>query len=136
MTMATKTKQKKQALQQRKPKTPSPMRIWKRMLHYYRNILYVVIVLILWTYLIYNWEKCISMQIFSQFDGNNILFLVGLALVILPFYKFKFEGKGVKIQAEMRKEMQDDFQNADSDYKIRLMQEILSVGRENGKEGS
>ena len=100
---------------------------------YYRNILYVVIVFVLWGYLIYNWEKCISMQFFNQFDGNNILFLIGIALLILPFFRFEIEGKGVKVQAEMRKEMQADFQNADSDYKIKLIQRLISSDSENRK---
>lgn len=95
-----------------------------------RKILYVAIVLVLWGYLIYNWEKCNSMQFFSQFDGNNILFLVGIAFIVLPFYKFKFEGNGLKIQAEMR----DDFQNADFNYIIKLIQKNLSDVNENRKE--
>ena len=69
---------------------------------------------VIWTYVICNWEECISMQFFSQFDGNNILFLTGLALVILPFYKLKIEVKDLKMEAEMQRE----FQNADLNYEM------------------
>ena len=126
--------QKKQPPIQQKPKTSFVKRIAKGISRYYRNIVYIIIVLILWGYLIYNWEKCISMQLFSQFDGNNILFLVGIALIILPFFRFEIEGKGIKVQAEMRKEMQADFQNADSDYKIKLIQKLISSDSEDRKE--
>lgn len=131
--MTMKGKQKKQPSTQQKPKECFIKRIGKGIICYYRNIVYVVIVFVLWGYLIYNWEKCISMQFFNQFDGNNILFLIGIALLILPFFRFEIEGKGVKVQAEMRKEMQADFQNADSDYKIKLIQRLISSDSENRK---
>lgn len=132
--MKMKTKRKKQQPTQGKAKMCFIRSVGKGISRNYRNILYTIIVLILWGYLIYNWEKCISMQFFSQFDGNNILFLVGIALIILPFFRFEIEGKGVKVQAEMRNKMQSDFQNADSDYKIKLIQKLISS--DNGKEGN
>ena len=64
------------------------------------------------------------MQFFSQFDGNNILFLVGLALIILPFCKLKIEIKDVKMEAEMLRELQ----NADLNYEIRLQKGLSSNG--------
>lgn len=131
-----KGKQKKQTPIQHKPKKYFIKRIGDRISRHRRSILYVAIVLILWGYLIFNWEKCVSMQFFCQFDGNNILFLVGIALIVLPFFRFEIEGKGVKVQAEMRKEMQADFQNADSDYKIKLIQELVSSDSENRKENN
>ena len=131
-----KGKQKKQTPIQQKPKKYFIKRIGDRISRHRRSILYVAIVLILWGYLIFNWEKCVSMQFFCQFDGNNILFLVGIALIVLPFFRSEIEGKGVKVQAEMRKEMQADFQNADSDYKIKLIQELVSSDSENRKENN
>lgn len=132
-----KGKQKKQLPTQQKPKECFIKRIGKGIIRYYRNILYVVIVFILWGYLIYNWEKCISMQFFDQFDGNNILFLVGIAFLVLPFFRLKIEGKNIKIQAEMQREMQFDYQNAASDYTIymmKLMKDLLSSDSNNRKE--
>lgn len=76
------------------------------------TILYVLMLIVLWTYIIYNWDACISMQFFSQFDGNNILFIVGIVLIILPFYDI--EGKGIKLRRKSAKDMKQDFQSADS----------------------
>ena len=128
-----KAKQKKSTPIQQKPKESFIKRIGKGIFRYYRNILYVIIVLILWCYLICNWEKCISMQFFSQFDGNNILFLVGIALVVLPFFRIEFDGNKVKVQTKIQKEMQADYQNADSEYKIKLAQGFISSDIEKKK---
>lgn len=78
---------------------------------YYLNILFFILMTILSIYVIYNWDKCISMKFFEQFDGNNILFLVWLALLILRFHDI--EAKGFKL----RRNMQRDFNNADSNFR-------------------
>ena len=82
---------------------------------YLTTILYVFILAILWTYIIFNWEKCISMQFFSEFDGNNILFLVGILLTVLPFYEI--EGKGFKLHRINLKNMGEELKGAESKYK-------------------
>ena len=43
---------------------------------------YAVLIALTW-YVLSNWETCISMQFFSRFDGNNILFLVWIILIVL-----------------------------------------------------
>ena len=70
---------------------------------YFNTILYIGILIILTKYILHNWEKCISMQFFSQFDGNNILFLVWIASILLFFMISKLKAgsfirKGLKIQ--------------------------------------
>lgn len=87
------------------------------------QILYLVMLGALWTYIVLNWEKCVSMQFFSQFDGNNILFLVGILLVILPFYEV--EGGGVKIRKSGGKELERALNEAESEYRKILMQQML-----------
>ncbi|MBD5532980.1 MAG: hypothetical protein HDQ98_12435 [Lachnospiraceae bacterium] len=82
-------------------------------IHIY-NILYLVMLSVLWVYIIINWEICISMQFFSRFDGNNILFLVGILLVILPFYEL--EGKGTRLRRTGTKAMEEDYRAADSRF--------------------
>ena len=58
------------------------------------TISYLILLVILTKYICENWEKCISMQFFSQFDGNNILFLVWIAAIMLFFYDIEIkEGK-------------------------------------------
>lgn len=92
------------------------------------TILYLGLIGILTKYIFCNWEKCISMQFFSRFDGNNILFLVWLLLIILPFYDI--EGKGIKVHRKEMKRMEDaekKIQNKEAEYQL----EKLESEREN-----
>lgn len=79
-------------------------------------ILYVLLLIVLWLYVILNWDKCISMQFFSQFDGNNILFLTGIGLVVIPF--FNIEAKEFKITMKKQKEMDNQFQEEHISYEL------------------
>lgn len=77
-------------------------------LHIY-EILYIALLITLSSYIFINWGKCITMKFFEQFDGNNILFLVWIVLIILPFYDveakgWKFRRKGIE---DTRKKLAD-----------------------------
>lgn len=92
----------------------------RRVLIFLKNhiytILYVSMLIVLWAYIIKNWEICISMQFFSQFNGNNILFITGLVLIILPFYDI--EGKGIRLRRRSNKGLERKLQGADSKYDL------------------
>ena len=45
--------------------------IWKARFGIFHGVTF----LLLTAYIILNWEKCISMKFFSNFDGNNVLFV-------------------------------------------------------------
>ena len=47
---------------------------------------------ILTVYVLSNWEKSISMQFFSNFNGNNILFIVWLLMIIVNIYDIEIKG--------------------------------------------
>ena len=104
------------------------------------TILYILMLIVLWGYIICNWEACISMQFFSQFDGNNILFIAGLMLTILPFYDI--EGKGVRLRRRNMKGLQNDLQSADSRYAQKKLESKISemkfevAEKSDGGEGS
>ena len=61
---------------------------------YFYDIFHIVVFVLLTIYVIKNWNICVSMQFFSHFDGNNILFLVWILLILLIIYEV--EGKGIK----------------------------------------
>ena len=42
---------------------------------HFNEIVHFIVLALLSVYVFKNWETCISMQFFSRFDGNNILFL-------------------------------------------------------------
>lgn len=89
-------------------------RLWKWIkLHIY-GILYFILIVILSTYIVLNWDKCISMKFFEQFDGNNILFLVWIALLILFFYDV--EAKDFKFHRRKNENMGRQFQNIENAY--------------------
>lgn len=77
----------------------------------YKTLLYVILLTILSAYIIINWNKCISMKFFDQFDGNNILFLIWIILLVLEFHDI--ESKDFKIHKNMQKDLldaKDDFE--------------------------
>lgn len=94
-----------------------------RLKRYIYQILYAIMLGVLWTYIVLNWEKCVSMKFFSQFDGNNILFLVGILLTVLPFYEV--EGKGIKIRRVGAKELERDLEKEESDFQKNVIQNTM-----------
>ena len=98
-------------------------RIYNCLRPYLYQILYFIMMGANWIYIVLNWEKCVSMQFFSQFDGNNILFLVGISLVILPFYEV--EGKGFKIHRVGTKKLENDLNKVESEYQKSQIQNII-----------
>lgn len=103
-------------------------------LHIY-GILYFILILTLSVYIVLNWDKCISMKFFEQFDGNNILFLVWIALLILFFYDI--EAKDMKFK---RKEIQDtekQLAEADSDFQKKQFNNLLdNIQPQNSNESN
>lgn len=85
--------------------------------HIYQ-ILYVLLLIGLWVYIIVNWNKCISMKFFDQFDGNNILFFLGIILVIMFFYDV--EAKDFKFRRRKNENMSRQIQNLDVNYQRNL----------------
>lgn len=66
------------------------------------------------------------MQFFTKFDGNNILFLVWIACILLFFYDI--EAKGWKFHLKGNEEMQQQFACAESTY---INQMTTMNGRDN-----
>lgn len=78
------------------------------------EILYIVLLTILSSYILINWEICVTMTFFEQFDGNNILFLIWIILLVLPFYDV--EAKGWKFRKKGIEDTRKLFENAESNF--------------------
>lgn len=78
------------------------------------EILYILLLTTLSSYIVVNWEKCIAMKFFEQFDGNNILFLIWIVLLILPFYDI--EAKGWKFHRKGIEDTRKQFENAENTF--------------------
>lgn len=98
------------------------------------EILYIVLLGILSAYVIIHWEECITMTFFDQFDGNNILFLVWIVLIILLFYDV--EAKGWKFRKKRAEDTLREFNNADVTYaqKISDIRDNIYVHGSNANE--
>lgn len=55
------------------------------------SVFHAITLFCLTLFVLFNWEKCISMQFFSQFDGNNILFLVWIVAIMSFFYDIEIK---------------------------------------------
>lgn len=85
---------------------------------------------ILTFYVVSHWNVCISMQFFSRFDGNNILFLVWIILIFLTIYKVKV--KDVEICA---RNMEEKYLDADMRNSIEEREQRLkSIEMHNAQE--
>lgn len=104
------------------------------------TVFHIITFVCLTFYVFVNWEKCVSMQFFSQFNGNNILFLVWISLIFLIIYDV--EGKGVKIAKRKQEEDRQNLSTAELKYKLDAMQEQIKSSNpalddtyQNEKEG-
>lgn len=96
------------------------------------TVAHIVTVFCLTIYVLVNWEKCISMQFFERFDGNNILFLVWIILIFLIIYEVK--GKGVKVAKRKQEEDQQNLSTANLKYKLDALQKQINSGNPNSDD--
>lgn len=92
------------------------------------TVLYLILLCRLTKYIVENWEKCISMQFFTQFDGNNILFLVWIAAIMLFFYDIEIkEGKFHRRNIEeAKKQVQDKGVELEIEQRVGKIDKVLS----------
>lgn len=82
-------------------------------------VFYWVALIVLTLYILINWKTCISMQLFSRFDGNNILFLCWLLMIFLKIFKIKVK------DIEIFRRLQNDYMIADMRHKIEERQQQI-----------
>ena len=80
-------------------------------------------------YVVSHWNLCISMQFFSRFDGNNILFLAWIILIFLTIYKVKVKDVEICVR-----NMEDEYLDADMRNSIEEREQRLkSIERHNAQ---
>lgn len=89
------------------------------------GVFHSIIFICLTDYVLRNWGKCISMQFFLQFNGDNILFLVWIADILLFFYDVEIkEGKLHRRNIEeAKKKLQD------KDVELQIGQRVGEIDR-------
>lgn len=101
----------------------------KWLLKHIYTIIHILVLAALSWYILSNWESCISMQFFSDFDGNNILFLAWIVLIFLLVYEV--EGKGIKVAKRKQEESQKNLDIAN--HMLQLDNKIIHLEEENSK---
>ena len=96
-------------------------KLWKWLLKQRSIIFHWIILIVLTVYIIRNWDSCISMQFFSNFNGNNILFFVWIILIFLMLYDV--EAKGVKLK---KRELKEDLDIIDMQHRINAMSHTIN----------
>lgn len=92
----------------------------KNIIRYRHNIFYYIVEVSLTVYVLLNWEKCIKMQFFSHFDGNNILFIVWIIIIFLAIYDV--EAKGIKFQRHEAEQITQNFGSIEKNYTLEKIQ--------------
>ncbi|OUP51542.1 hypothetical protein B5F17_12505 [Butyricicoccus pullicaecorum] len=96
---------------------------------YRYSIINISIIIALSIYIIKNWQDCISMQFFSEFDGNNILFLVWIALIIVTTYDV--DAKGVKFRTRKIEEAREELDRVGMMHQVQQRQQELQTQFQN-----
>lgn len=86
-------------------------------------IFHIVTFIFLTIYVVLDWKKCVSMQLFSEFNGNNILFVAWIALIFLNMYKVKIKDVEV-IERKAEEKLQEDVQNVELNYQAQQIDMI------------
>lgn len=93
--------------------------VFKRVINWIKfhiyEMFYAIILIVLSKYILINWNKCIAMKFFEKFDGNNILFLVWIVLIISLLYDveakgWKFRRKGIEDTRKQIENVEFNFQ--------------------------
>lgn len=67
---------------------------------------YVLVFLVTTIYVLSNFKVCIDLSFTEDFNGNNLIFLFWLVLIIFPMFE-SFEGFGISIKKRKQKKTED-----------------------------
>ena len=76
--------------------------IRNRLVYYW----YVLVFLVTTIYVLSNFKVCIDLSFTEDFNGNNLIFLFWLVLIIFPMFE-SFEGFGISIKKRKQKKTED-----------------------------
>lgn len=85
-----------------------------------RIVWYLLLLIVLTVFVIYNWNTAVEFVFFTEFNGENLLFLIWAAILILPLFN-SFEGFGVKLSMWQQKQAKEEsIQNAYRDVVAKI----------------
>lgn len=70
-------------------------------LNWIKKIWYIILVLITSKYVLCNFSELTSFTFFEKFNGRNLIFLVWIVLLLLPFFD-NFEGFGIRFNRHIQ----------------------------------
>lgn len=87
----------------------------KRIFHYF-------VLIVLTCYVLSNWETCISMRFFKQFDGNNILFIAWIVLIFLCIYNVRIDKYEIFERSAEQQKVQTQVLDTQMTYQSQMQQ--------------
>ena len=87
---------------------------------------HIVSFIILSAYIVWNWEECIDMKLFSEFNGNNILFAGWIVLIFLNMYRVRIKDVEV-FERKAQKDLETSFKNAEIKYQIEQAEALQNL---------
>lgn len=81
-------------------------------LNWIKKIWYVLLVIITSKYVLFNFPELVSFTFFEEFNGKNLIFLVWIALLLLPLFD-NFEGFGIRFNRHAQKISKSTNEKAD-----------------------
>lgn len=75
-------------------------------INWMKKVWYLVLLIATSVYVFCNFSEVASFSFFADFDGDNMIFLLWIALLLFPFFD-SFEGFGLKIHSHRVKRLED-----------------------------
>lgn len=72
--------------------------LFSHIFRYFRIYWYIISLVWITVYVVLNWCLVINFTPFNDFDGNNLLFVVWLLLIVIPSVG-KFKGLGIELES-------------------------------------
>ena len=89
---------------------------------YRKRIFHYFVLIVLTCYVISNWETCISMSFFKQFDGNNVLFIVWIVLIFLCIYNVRIDKYAIFERSVEQQKVQNQVLDTQMTYQSQMQQ--------------
>lgn len=98
-----------------------------------QGLWYAILFTISTIYVIANFETCKKFTLLSDFDGDNVIFLVWLIMLILPFFE-KFEAFGISYKWRQNNISTEAARQAMDRQNILTVEELQNIQHVNSHE--
>jgi len=106
-------------------------KIIKHLFKFFKIYWYIVVMLPITMYILDNWRKSIDFTGLENIDGNNLLFIFWLALLVLPLLRIKYKDTQIGMFDEDRAKKDDEIAKLNEEIgKIKASESVGKGGDE------